>query len=45
MENKKTPQLKRSIEAIQNSVAESVGNIVESIPKVDFTNNIRRLNG
>ncbi len=37
MENKKTPQLKRSIETIQNSVAESVRNIVESIPKFDFT--------
>src|SRR5690554_5988868 len=37
MENKRTPQLKRSIETIQNSVAESVRNIVESIPKVDFT--------
>lgn len=37
MENKKTLQLKRSIETIQNSVAESVRNIVESIPKVDFT--------
>lgn len=37
MENKKTPQLKQSIETIQNSVAESVRNIVESIPKFDFT--------
>ena len=37
MENKKTLQLKRSIETIQNSVAESVRNIVESIPKFDFT--------
>ena len=37
MENKRTPQLKRSIETIQNSVAESVRSIVESIPKFDFT--------
>ena len=37
MENKKTPQLKQSIETIQNSVAESVRNIVESISKFDFT--------
>ena len=37
MENEKTLQLKRSIETIQNSVAESVRSIVESIPKVDFT--------
>ncbi|GEM_PF-6969202 len=37
MENKKTPQLKQSIETIQNSVAESVRNIVESIPKFNFT--------
>jgi len=37
MENKKTLQLKQSIETIQNSVAESVRNIVESIPKFDFT--------
>lgn len=37
MENKKTPQLKQSIETIQNSAAESVRNIVESIPKFDFT--------
>lgn len=37
MEDKKTLQLKQSIETIQNSVAESVRNIVENIPKFDFT--------
>ena len=37
MENKRTPQLKRSSETTQNSVAESVRNIVESVPKFDFT--------